>query len=139
MEANEVSWSYAQLDLVPAPVVGVVVDTPRGRFPEKEEAQIRVDTGYEGFLLLKDDLYSDLGFRLSEVPRRFWPIGVTVSGEVFTLRRALVVIHIPKARMRLGGYVDTFRGNMEDLLGLKFLDKLRLLLDGPTQRAQLIE
>gem|GEM_PF-5364544 len=63
-----------------------------------------------------------------------WPEGETVTGEVFKLRRAIAIVHLPKAGVRLEGYADTFRGNTENLVGLDFLYGLRLLLDGHAQK-----
>ncbi|MEM2901616.1 MAG: hypothetical protein QXO32_02645 [Candidatus Bathyarchaeia archaeon] len=92
-----------------------------------------MDIGYDGFLLLSEEGYKLLGLHLSELPRKYWPEGETVTGEIFKLRRSLVVVYVPKAGVRVEGYADTFRGNMESLVGLDFLNGLRLLLDGRTK------
>jgi predicted aspartyl protease len=99
---------------------------------------IRVDTGYDGFLLLSEEKYKSTGFYLFELPRRYWPEGETLTGEIFRLRRALAIVQIPKLGIRLEGYVDTFHGNVEDLVGLKLIESLKLLLDGPAQLACII-
>jgi len=119
------------------PVLGLAIKGPLGALP-LEEALIRVDTGYEGFLLLSEEKYEHLGLHLSELPRRYWPEGETVTGEVFKLRRALTIIRIQKLNMRLEGYADTFRGNTDDLVGLKLIESLKLLFDGPAQQTCLV-
>lgn len=61
-----------------------------------------------------------------------------MTGEIFKLRRAFAIIQIPKLNIRIEGYVDTFHGNIEDLAGLKLIESLKLLLDGPTQQVCII-
>lgn len=134
----EACWPYVRTDGPGAPVLGLMVEGPQKSFPKEGEAQIRIDTGYDGFLLLSEEDYKHLGLNLAELPRKYWPEGETVMGEVFRLRRALTIVHVPRADMKLQGYVDTFRGNTENLVGLGFIKDLRLLLEGPTQRVCII-
>ncbi|MCP8307178.1 MAG: hypothetical protein H3Z53_08550 [archaeon] len=132
--SGKACWSYLKSNGFKFPVLGLVVKGPLETLP-LEEALIRIDTGYDGFLLLNEEKYRSLGLHLSELPRRYWPEGETVTGEIFKLRRALTTIHILKLNIRLEGYADTFRGNAENLAGLKFIESLKLLLDGPAQLA----
>lgn len=136
--SGKACWPYLRSNDFRFPVLGLVVKGPFGAL-SPEEAQIRIDTGYEGFLLLSEEKYKHIGLHLSELPRRFWPEGETVTGELFKLRRALTIIDVQKLNMRLEGYADTFRGNTEDLVGLRFIESLKLLLDGPAQLACLIQ
>lgn len=131
---DETCWSYLKSNKRGNPALGLKVTGPLKSLPEKDEILIRVDTGYEGFLLLSEDYYKLLGLYLSELPKKYWPKGETVTGEVFKLRRAIAIVHVPKAGIRLEGYADTFRGNAENLVGLGFLNGLRLLLDGPAKQ-----
>ncbi|MBS7653210.1 hypothetical protein KEJ13_08790 [Candidatus Bathyarchaeota archaeon] len=98
-------------------------------------ATILIDTGYDGFLLLSEERYRKMGFHLSELPRRYWPEGETVTGEVLKLRRAFFIMQMPALDVRLEGYVETFRGNVENLIGLKLIERYKILLDGPEQQA----
>jgi len=119
------------------PVLGLLIIGPLEMLELKEE-MIRIDTGYDGFLLLSEKKYKSMGFHLSELPRRYWPEGQTVTGEIFRLRRASAIVQIPKAGLRLEGYVDTFRGNLENIVGLDLIKSLKLLLDGPERLACII-
>jgi hypothetical protein len=92
-----------------------------------------------GFLLLAEERYKRIGLHLSELPRRYWPEGETVTGEVFKLRRALAAVNILKLDERIEGYVDTFSGNTEDLVGLKLIEGLRVLFHGPARKACVID
>jgi len=128
---DKASWPYVKRKQRGTPVLGMEVVGPLRQ--AQPETLIPIDTGYEGFLLLGEDRYTELGLNLAELPRRYWPEAETVTGEVFRLRRALAMVQIPKAGIELEGYIDTFRGNTEDLVGLTLLDTLKLLLEGPKQ------
>ena len=131
---TEACWSYLKHDDQRKPALGLTVQGTLGTLPAEGEMLICIDTGYEGFLLLSEADYEHVGLRFSELPRKYWPEGVTVTGEVFRLRRALAIVCIPKASLKLEGYVDTFQGNSENLAGLNFIKTMKLLLDGPNQR-----
>lgn len=133
---NQACWAYVERDLTRSPVLGVEVLGPLRH--TQGETLVAIDTGYEGFVLLSEDKYAQLGLRLAEVPRIYWPEAETVTGEVFRLRRALAMVQIPKAGIELEGYIDTFRGNTEDLLGLTLINNLKLLLEGRKKLACLL-
>ncbi|MEM3437412.1 MAG: hypothetical protein QXP55_02595 [Nitrososphaerales archaeon] len=135
MESSKTCWPYLKSNDFKFPALGLLVKSPLNI---QLEELVRIDTGYDGFLLLSEEKYRRMGFYLSELPRRYWPEGETLTGEIFRLRRALTIIQIPKLGIRLEGYVDTFRGNVEDLVGLKLIESLKLLLDGPAQLAHII-
>lgn len=135
---EEGSWPYRQVNGIDVPAVGVSILGPTGAFPGKGELLVRVDTGYDGFFLISEGLYKKLRLRLSETPRQLWAIGRSVTGEVFVLRRASMMVEVPKAGLRLEGYGETFKRNEEDLLGLRFLEALRITLDGPSKMTRLL-
>jgi len=132
---GQARWPYLAQDSMGIPALGVAVVGPLE--PHPPETPIRVDTGYDGFLLLSEEEYGRLGLNLAELPRRYWPEAETVTSEVFKLRRALTIVQVPRAGIELEGYVDTFRENRESLVGLTFLENLNLLLEGPTRHASI--
>lgn len=113
------------------PVIGISIKGPRVSFPERGEMPTRIDTGYDGFILISESLYKKLKLRLSEIPRELWATGRTVTGEFFILKRASIIVHIPKAKLEMEGHVETFKENTENLVGLRFLENLKTFLDGP--------
>jgi len=127
------SWPYKQVNSIDIPSIGVSIVGPTGAFPGKDEILVRVDTGYDGFLLISEDLYKKLRLRLSEMPRKLWATGRSVTGELIVLRRASLMVQVPKVKLTLEGYGETFKGNVEDLLGLGFLEALKITLDGPAK------
>lgn len=132
------NWPYEQVNGVGVPVVGVSIMGPTGSFPGKNELPVRIDTGYDGFFLISDGLYNKLKLRLSEMPREVWATGKSVTGELFALRRASIIVQVPRAKVSLEGYGETFKGNQENLLGLRFLEALRITLDGPSKMTRLL-
>lgn len=132
-------WPYKRVNDNDVPALGVSIIGPLGAFPEKDELPVRVDTGYDSFFLMSEALYRKLRLRLSEIPKQLWATGKSVTGELFVLRRASLMIKVPKARLQLEGYAETFKGNEENLLGLKFLEALRITLDGPKKMTRLVQ
>ena len=131
------NWPYEQVNGIGVPVVGVSITGPTGTFPEKDELPVRIDTGYDGFILISESLYKRLRLMLSEMPRELWATGKSATGELFALRRASLMVQVPKAKLSLDGYGETFKGNDENLLGLRFLEALRITLDGPKKITRL--
>ena len=134
--SKEICWPFLKPGLWP--VVGLNVKGPKGIEPEKGEAMIRVDTGYDGFLLVDEETYYRLGMTLAELPRSKWADGETVTGETVRLRRAIIQISIPRLRINLQGYAETFHRNKDRLAGLKLLGTLNVLLDGPSKECCVI-
>jgi predicted aspartyl protease len=132
------NWPYEQVNAVDVPVIGVSIIGPTGSFPGKNELPARIDTGYDGFFLISEGLYNKLKLRLSEMPREVWATGKSVTGELFALRRASLIVQVPRAKLSLEGYGETFKGNQENLLGLRFLEVLRITLDGPNKMTHLL-
>lgn len=130
---TEASWPYESIDSQRYPDLGLRVRGPKDDPPLEGETLVRLDTGYDGFLLIPSSLYEDHGFHLSELPRDQWGIGESVTGDLFLLRRASAIVEIPRADLQLEGYVETFRHNQETLAGLELLSGVRVLLDGPGQ------
>lgn len=65
------------------------------------------------------------------MPREMRATGRTVKGEMFTLKRASIIVGVPKAGLRMEGYAETFEGNLENLIELSFLESLKMVLNGP--------
>ena len=113
---------------VPRPVLTVRLYTLAGE--EVGEVKLQVDTGFEGSILLPNELYEK--FMIAELPPSMWRKYVTLTGVV-TMRVARGIIEVGGKRMEV--YVETpLYGGWRSLAGREFLNKLRLLLDGPSQR-----
>lgn len=106
----------------------IAVETPSGRV--REVLEVRIDTGFEGFLLTPAHLYA----RLSELelPQEYFPTYSTLAGSIL-MRRA-------KVRMRIfGKLLDSFietpvAGVGKLLVGRRILNSLSLAILGPDLR-----
>lgn len=67
----KVCWRYLKSNKLGSPALGLRITGPLKSLPEKDEILIRVNTGYEGFLLLSEEYYKLLGLHLSELPRKY--------------------------------------------------------------------
>ncbi|MEM2123131.1 MAG: hypothetical protein QXE79_05805 [Candidatus Bathyarchaeia archaeon] len=130
--SGKACWPYLKSNGVEFSVLGISV---KGLLEalQIDEALAHIDTGFDGFLLLSEEKYRRIGLHLSELSRRYWPEGETVTGELLKLRRALAIIQVPKLGLNFEGYVDTFHGSTENLAGLRLIEGLKLLLDGPAR------
>ena len=131
-------WSYVtdKTSGVKYPVIGVAIENPvTGKvFPDEGEILASVDTGYEGFLLIPERVYNDMGFTLAEMEKDCWAVGETITGQEIELITAYATIKIPALKIEIKGQVETFKGNNEFIAGLSLLERLRVLLDGPRKK-----
>jgi len=63
------NWPYKQVNGIDVPVVGVSIVGPTGTFQGNDELLVRVDTGYDGFFLISEDLYKKLKKVLLRIDR----------------------------------------------------------------------
>ncbi len=92
--------------------------------------KLQVDTGFEGSILLPAEMYKR--FMIAELPASMWRRYITLTGTI-TMRVARAMAEV--AGRRLEVFVETpLYGGWRALAGREFLNKLRLVLDGPSQR-----
>lgn len=131
-------WSYVEEAGRRAPHFWIAVYSPFGRLPDEGEICVRVDTGYDGDLLLSYDDYVKLGLDRFELPTSEWSVGETVSGEVVLLRASMVEVELPGVG-RIPMRAETFKGNREALVGLGALNRLVVVLDGKEKSLMIVE
>ncbi len=109
-------------------------------WPQEGEHQFLVDTGYTGEtaeILIPCELFDKL--KLEELPKSQRPKGRTVDDREVDLRISVNKIYIPKMQKDFLVFITTFPENeTEYLIGAGFLKKFRLLLDGPKNKACLL-
>ncbi len=117
----------------PRPAIRVHLYTLAGE--EVGEVRLTVDTGYEGSILLPTQLYER--FKIAELPASMWRRYMTLTGVV-TMRVARAIAEVRGKRMEV--FVETpLYGGWRGLAGREFLNKLRLLLDGPAAKLCILE
>ena len=138
---EEISWSYSNGF---RPCLGIRLKTESGEeYPplSNNEKIVKIDTGYEGEIILPRDIYYDLGFNRWEKPDRdAFELG---DGSIMEKNTAQGLILIPKLNNNLFPVIvhsasDENQDSDEILIGNKFIKRFRLLLDGPAEKACLV-
>ena len=116
----------------PKPVLKVKLFNLAGE--EYGPVKLQVDTGFEGSILLPNDVYEF--FKIAELPQPAWRIYTTLTGTI-TMRAARAIAEVTGRRFEV--IVETLLyGGWVALAGREFLSKLRLLLDGPARKLCLL-
>jgi len=117
------------------PVLGIVVRNPfmDKVFPSEGEVLAILDTGFEGFLLVPNEVFNDLSLNQFETQERglILPDG-TVIRSLGTFSEVL----IPSLGVRLEGFVETARGVEEVVAGTGLMENLRLVIDYCSRRIE---
>lgn len=114
----------------------MVVENPllRRVFPAEGSAAAVLDTGYEGFLALPRDTFHALAFDQLQVERRTL---VLANGSLLRTEGAYGTLKLFDLTLPLNGFVETYKGLDEVLVGTVALTRLRILLDYCAGRVKL--
>ena len=110
------------------PVVRLLVRNPfsGSSYPGKGFAPAVVDTGYDGFLAVPEDVFRHLGLDASPNSER--PV-FTADGRLVTLRSAPSAVEVQDQNGEFEGMVETGTGVEEILAGARFLSSFRVTLN----------
>ncbi len=99
-----------------------------------QELDFMVDTGFEGSLLVSEDVYRF--FEVGEIPRKYWRIYRSLSG-VIPMRTAKSIVLLGDERIET--YVESpLMGKGKMIVGREVLRFLRLLMDGPERQTCIV-
>lgn len=90
-----------------------------------------VDTGFDGDILLAEDEFRSLGFSMFEEDKEEWDMGETIAGEQVILRSSHSEIRLENSTFEV--QVETFNGNMENLIGRGLLNRFLSQINGFNQ------
>lgn len=90
--------------------------------------EFTVDTGYDGDLLLNNELYNSLGFSMFEEAQEEWDIGELVTGERIPLRSSHSKTRLE--HLDFPARIETFKGNHENLIGRGLLRRFHAEING---------
>ena len=121
------SLPYERNDL-PRPVLKVTVSDPLRR--AKAELLTRVDTGFEGGLLIPLDNYVELGLQEFEEPTSSY-VARSAQGIAVRLRSSKGIVKVEEDD--IGCRVYTTPILLRPLLGMELLNRWRVTLDGPNE------
>jgi len=115
------------------PTVQVVVENAFSseRYPVNETVVAVIDTGYEGFLAVPIDVFHRLGFNeLQPVDRTL----VLANGSVLTSKGVYAAVKLPHISFKLDGFIETYDGLDEIILGVEALSRFKSTFDYCSQR-----
>ena len=132
-DKEEISWPYNL-----HPYLGVRLRTASGEeYPLIDEKRVMIDTGYSGEILLPKDLYEELSFNMWEEPEPDeFKLG---DGSSIYLIASHGYILIPKLcsesfPVRVHRVYPEEKDTDQIMIGVKFIKKFKLLLDGPANK-----
>lgn len=110
------------------PVLNIVLENPLGarRYPQEGEALAVLDTGYEGFLSIPREIFHTLRLDEQEVDRRNISLA---DGRLATSEGTYARIRLEDPQLALDGYIETYRGLEEIIIGTDAIRRMRVLLD----------
>ena len=136
-DKEEIGWPYTH-----HPSLGVRLRTTFGQeYPLTDEELVMVDTGYSGEIAIPRRLYQMLGFHMWEEPefQRF----TVADGRDLQMRVSHGYILMPKLdrapfSVEVHTWVKEERDFDEIIIGVKFIKRFKLLLDGPANKVRIL-
>ncbi len=134
---EEIGWPYTLHAFL-----GVRLRTDIGdEYPLTDEKLVKVDTGYSGEIGIPRPLYQQLRFHMWEEPEFQW--FTVADGRVLQMRVSHGYILMPKLdRAPFSVQVHTWVREEIDfneiLIGVKFIKRFKLLLDGPANKVRIL-
>ena len=110
------------------PTLRVVVRNPLldKRYPAEGQILAVIDTGYEGFVALPRDVFASLSFSELHLEKRRL---ILANGTVLSAEGAYGALRAPDLPLDADGFVETYEGLGEVLLGVEALSRVKILLD----------
>ncbi len=110
------------------PTVRVAVGNPfsGARYPSEESVVAVIDTGYEGFLVVPTDVFEHLHLDVLRQQRRDL---VLANGDILTSNGVYASLEESHPPIKLNGFVETYYGLEEMILGVQALCRFRSTFD----------
>jgi len=137
-KAKEISWTYEDNH----PHIEIRIRTVNGKeYPVAGELLVLLDTGYSGGVILPIKTFENLELGLWENPNP--RIFEQVDGTDLPMREADGFIFIPKLnkqfKVKLYAPENKDQDSNEILLGIDFMNNLKLILNGPDRILCVVE
>ncbi len=91
-----------------------------------------LDTGYDGDILLKRDLYQQLGYETRQLPEEEWDVGETVTGELLRLPATLANCKLENLVLEVR--VETIHSLIDNLIGRNLISQLETWITGAQKK-----
>lgn len=106
----------------------------RRTYPYEGTLTAVVDTGYEGFLSVPISIFDELGLNLLGGDTRRMALA---NGTLSDTKGSHATIHVPHLSLKMDGFVETFRGLDEIVIGVEALSRMKATLDYCTGRLRM--
>ena len=116
----------ALLNLTPTVRIAVRNPFSRTRYPSEESATAVIDTGYEGFLAIPNDIFAHI--HLDELQQQSRTL-VLANGDIITSNGVFAILEMPHLRIKLNGFIETYQGLEEMIVGVQALSHFKSTLD----------
>ena len=90
-----------------------------------------IDTGFDGFLVITDELYSKLNLSVAKIPKEIASHGLTATGERVDFNTSFGLISIGDIVKDLEIEVDSYKNCLFPLVGRQLLSIFWTFLQGP--------
>ncbi len=87
-----------------------------------------LDTGYDGDILLRNDLYCEFGYEARQLPEEEWAVGETVTGELIRLPATLATCKLEEKVLEVR--VETINSLLINLIGRSLISQLETWING---------
>jgi clan AA aspartic protease len=114
--------------VVLTPSLRVVLRNPLlgKKYPEEGQVVAVIDTGYEGFIAIPRDIFDSLQFNKLRLEKMRL---LLANGETLASEGAYGAFSVLDLALSAEGFVETYEGLVEVLLGVEALERTRTLLD----------
>ncbi len=119
------------------PVVEIVLSNPllSAKFPESGRVLAIIDTGYDGFAIVPQEIFKKL--QLNELEQYTRNL-ILPTGKLIESTGSYARIVIPELKTFKDGFVETTDGVDEIVLGTEFLREFKLILDYCTKIFEIV-
>ena len=93
-----------------------------------EEIELLVDTGFDGEILLTDELYTLAGYINISFPEDQWSKAQSITGDIIKLRKCNTLALIDKIEFDV--IIESHSSIQENVIGRGFLNRFTSLLEG---------
>ena len=119
------------------PIMRLALENPlvNARFPKEGEILAVIDTGYEGFVLVPENVFKELRLHQLSLKRRQLILADGSTRNSFGAYAKLVSEGLD---LRLDGFIETFEAVEETVIGTELLRNVRLELDYCTNTVEVM-
>ena len=127
-------YKKPQVSEIYAPFLPIRVfdETKSFIYPKTGMIETLIDTGYDGFLIIPLRIFDELKLISSELVEDQSVRAESITGEYLELQTSMGYVEIPALKLLISIEIDTAPFCSEMLIGRQLLEKIVVILNGPT-------